>query len=361
VPDPLVKAFMEGVHGGKTQDEQQAKPAPQLFEADTVECRKVNWLWYPYIPADNLSLIGAKGGGGKGLTCTSLTAIITTGGVWPNERSFGDQDPGHVLWGETEDPMEEVLKPRLVASGANCKLVTFANPEAFAQMDRRKFIKERGTRLIVLSPFLSFLEGLQNINAELEVRAILERLLADIAGTGCAILGVAHANKKADLAAIERIMGSVAFVNFVRSVLLIAPNRSEDDEATHRLCHAKHNLSVKGDDLLFTPRHVGEDPTDQFVKLEWSKPVNGNVDADGLFDRHSAKANGKAKLTAEDWLITFLTGRGETRREEVVEAGALAGFKEQTLKNAMTKSPRLHSERRGFASYGDNQAYWSVR
>jgi AAA domain len=346
------------------QHQQHAKPVdhgPQLFEAEDVECRKVQWLWYPYVPADNLSLIGAKGGGGKGLTCTSITATITTAGTWPDGKASGLYEPGHVLWGETEDPREEVLKPRLVAAGANCKLVTFITQRGFAEMDRRKFLQQRGTKMIVLSPFISFLEGLQNMNAELEVRGLLQKLLADVAGTGCAIMGVAHANKKADLAAIERLLGSVAFVNFVRSVLLIAPIKREEEEATHRLCHAKHNLSIKGNDLLFTPKHVGEDPTDQFVKLEWSKPVNGNVDADSIFDWHKPKANGKTKMTAEEWLIAFLTGRGESKSDDVIVAGEAAGFKEGTLRNAMSKSPKLHSERRGYASKGDNQAYWSMK
>jgi hypothetical protein len=333
----------------------------QLFEADAIECKRVKWLWYPYLPADNLSLIGAKGGGGKGLTCMAMTATITTAGSWPDGKATQLEQTGHVLWGETEDPREEVLKPRLVASGADPKLVTFITPRGFAELDRRKFIQERSTKLIVLSPFVSFLEGLQNMNAELEVRALLERLLAEVKGTGCAIIGVAHANKKADLAAIERLMGSVAFVNFVRSVLLIAPNKVEDEEATHRLVHAKHNLSVKGNDLLFTPKHVGEDPTDQFVKLIWSENVNGNVDPDTLFDRHPPIANGKGRMTAEEWLIAFLTGSGETKCDEVIEAGKLAGFKEGTLRNAMSKSAELQSERRGFASFGENQAYWSVK
>jgi AAA domain len=353
-------------HKGMSGDEfgKHAKPVdhgPQLFEAADIECRKVNWRWYPYVPADNLSLIGAKGGGGKGLTCAAMTATITTAGTWPDGKASGLQDPGHVLWGETEDPREEVLKPRLLAAGAECRRITFVTPRGFAELDRRKFIQERGTKMIVLSPFLSFLEGLQNMNAELEVRALLERLLADVAGTRCAIMGVAHANKKADLAAIERLMGSVAFVNFVRSVLLIAPNKNEEEEATHRLVHAKHNLSIKGNDLLFTPKHVGEDPTDQFVKLIWSENINGNVDADVLFDRPHPKANGKAKMTAEEWLIAFLTGRGESKSDDVIAAGEAAGFKEGTLRNAMSKSPKLHSERRGYAAKGDNQAYWSVK
>jgi hypothetical protein len=69
----------------RMKEHQEAKPAenpgPQLFEGETVECKKVKWLWYPYVPADNLSLIGAKGGGGKGLTCASLTATVTTAGM----------------------------------------------------------------------------------------------------------------------------------------------------------------------------------------------------------------------------------------------------------------------------------------
>src|SRR5918994_5532035 len=116
----------------------------------------------------------------------------------------------------------------------------------------------------------SFLAGLAGINDELSARAVLEKLQDTIEGTDCAILGLGHTNKKPDLRAIERLLGTVAFTNFVRSVLLVS--RDKDDETWFRLVHAKHNLSVRGHDLLYKPRHVGEDPRDQFVLLDWGTP-----------------------------------------------------------------------------------------
>ena len=242
-----------------------------------------------------------------------------------------------MLWCETEDPLPEVVVPRLIAAGADRALVNIATREEFAALDLREYISRKGTRLLVMSPMISFL-NLADINAELGVREVLERLQASIAGTGCSVVGIAHCNKKADLAAIERILGSVAFTNFVRSVLLITPESVED--RTHRLVHCKHNLSAKGDDLILRPVHVGEDYRDQFVKLEWSRPENGNVDAEAIFDRKKA-ANGKARQTAGNGCANTSRSTARPCREDVVIAGAQAGFKERTLEKAMTRDHRL--------------------
>jgi hypothetical protein len=255
-----------------------------------------------------------------------------------------------VLWCETEDPLPEVVVPRLIAAGADRELVSIATREQFAALDLREYIGRLRTRLLVMSLMISFL-NLSDINSELGVREVLEKLQASIDGTGCAVAGIAHCNKKADLAAIERILGSVAFTNFVRSVLLITPESVED--RTHRLVHCKHNLSAKGDDLILKPVHVGEDYRDQFVKLEWSLPDNGNVDADAIFDRK--KGNGKA--SARDWLREYLGEHGETPREDVVIAGAQAGFSEAALEKAMMRDHRLQSRRESFP----NRAWWSAQ
>jgi AAA domain len=341
--------------GQEKHQQSAAQQQPQITEASTIMCQKVDWLWYPYLPANNLSLLGAKGGGGKGLTCAALAATVTTAGVWPNGTDYEKPEPGHVLWGETEDPAAEVLKPRLIAAGADCSKISFITPAGFAALDRRKFIRERGTRLIVLSPFMAFLKGLVNIGNELEVRAHLDKLLADLAGTGCALLGVAHANKKADLAAIERILGSVAFTNFVRSVLLIA--RNENEEASHRMVHAKYNLSGKGNDLLFTPRNVGEDERDQFVKLDWTAPTDGNVDTDGMFDRRKPPPARARSPSAMEWLLDYLTKHGESPREVVVSLGEQAGFKEEALEKAAFRCAKFQSRPEGFPA----RSWWSVR
>jgi hypothetical protein len=252
---------------------------------------------------------------------------------------------GMVLWGETEDPLAEVLRPRLIAANADCDRIYYCKPGCFLDLDLAAMIRDEGLRLVVMSPMFSFLRGLSGINDELSVRAVLEQLQATIEGTDCAILGLGHTNKKPDLRAIERLLGTVAFTNFVRSVLLVS--RDKDDETRFRLVHAKHNLSVRGDDLLYKPRHVGEDHRDQFVMLDWERPENGNSEPDELFDRK--KANGHAgRMTANEWLVAYLQQHGESLRADIVTAGELAGFKENTLSVAQKRNPRIRSRQDGF-------------
>ena len=316
-----------------------------MVMASSVKPEKTTWMWYPYIPAGMISILGAKGGSCKGLTSASLTAAITTGGKWPDGLDGGQ--PRKVLWCEAEDPLPQVVVPRLIAAGADLNRVIFATRASFAaEKDLRGFITREGIGLIVLSPMLSFLD-LKDINAELGVRDVLERVQANIDRTCCALLGIAHSNKKADLAAIERILGAVAFTNFVRSVLLTAPD--DPDEGTYRLVHAKFNISTKGDDLILHPVHVGADPRDQNVRLEWSLPQEGNIDAAAVFDRRQT-----SKPFARTWLRSYLREHGETPRADVVAAGAQAGYKERALERAMMVDPKLQSRRTTFP----NQAWW---
>ena len=90
---------------------------------------------------------------------------------------------------------------------------------------------------------MSFLNVLKDIIGELGVRKTLEALQEAIENTRCAAIGICHLNKKTDLGAVERVLGSVAFVNFSRSALLVA--KDHDDDAAVRLAHGKYNLSVK--------------------------------------------------------------------------------------------------------------------
>ena len=258
-----------------------------------------------------------------------------------------------MLWCEAEDPLPEVVVPRLIAAGADRSKVTFASRKSFAALpDLRAFIQQREVRLIVQSPMISFLQ-LSDIVSELSVREVLERSQASIEGTDCALVGIAHSNKKADLAAIERILGAVAFTNFVRSVILSAPENTE--EGTYRLVHAKHNLSTKGDDLILRPVHVGEDYRDQYVKLEWSRPDNGNANADAIFDR--ARPNGSdRRQSARAWLTNYLEQHGESLRVDIVLAGELAGHKGDALRTAQQRSGNIKSRQDGF----QGPYYWRL-
>jgi putative DNA primase/helicase len=335
----------------------QTKPngaaPPSILDATTIGATTVSWLWYPRLPAGQISLLGAPGGGGKGLNAAEYTAIVTTGRPWPDGTP--GPEPGHVLWCETEDPLAEVVVPRLIAAGADRSRVSFASRQAYADLGNdglKQLIRSRGTRLIIMSPLVSFLTGLTDINGELGVRDVLERLQATIDHTGCAALGLAHTSKKADLRAIERLLGSVAFTNFGRSVLLVS--RDKEDPDWFRLVHGKHNLSTKAHDLLYRPKHVGEDPRDQFVRLEWRVPDH-DVDPDALFDRERSKGNGK--LPARDWLISYLGERGRVLASEVLKAGEKAGYSRDAVSKAEYRESRIDHDKEGFPA----QVWWFLR
>ena len=164
----------EQVERRREQEQAGAKPndeaKPKMLAAGEIKPRRTAWMWHPYIPAGMISILGAKGGCCKGLTCASLAATVTTGGIWPD--GTGPTQQGNVLWCEAEDPLPEVVIPRLIAAGADLDRITFASREAFAAEENlRGFIKVREINLIIQSPMVSFLT-LTDINTELGVRDV---------------------------------------------------------------------------------------------------------------------------------------------------------------------------------------------
>ena len=87
---PFEEATMSGAEFAKrhgTSGDGQQKPngqAPEPAASADLEPKRTDWMWHPRLPAGMISIIGARGGGCKGLTCMSLTASVTTGRAWPD-------------------------------------------------------------------------------------------------------------------------------------------------------------------------------------------------------------------------------------------------------------------------------------
>jgi AAA domain/RepB DNA-primase from phage plasmid len=333
---------------GQPDPEHKLGPMPtEPQRAAAIDPGKVSWHWWPYLPCGQVTLLAGYGGGGKGLVSMDFAARLTTGTRWP--LSTQAPEAASVLWCEAEDPRAQVLVPRLIAARGDRERVFFANPRELVVLNLAAFIKSRSIGLIVLSPLVSFLNGLKDVIGELAVRKTLEGLQEAIEDTRCAAIGICHLNKKTDLGAVERILGSVAFVNFSRSALLIA--KDHDSDAV-RLAHGKFNLSVKGPDLLFRPQHIGDDPTDQSVRIEWEQP-DEDVDPDRLFDRKQAES--EADRTARAWLVAYLEKFGETPSSVVIAAAGKEGFGEKTIIMARKREPRCKTRKGGF---GEGWMWW---
>jgi hypothetical protein len=144
--------------------------------------------------------------------------------------------------------------------------------------------------------------------------------------------------QKTDLDAVERLLGSVAFANFVRSVMLVERDPEADQDADQfRFVLGKHNLAPGGDDLVYRSVNVGEDLRSQYVRLESSRPSGGNIDITKLFER---KAASERKKSAREWIIAFLEENGPTPGKDVMEAGEAAGYERDALAKAQYREPR---------------------
>lgn len=302
----------------------ESRDAAEPKRADQFEVKDTTWLWYPRIPHNSISLIGARGGTGKGLLCCDIVARVTTEARWPcsTERC----EVGNVLWGEAEDKIEETLLARLIAAKADLSRVYFTKPSEFMEYDIPEFIRKHNIRLIILSPMISFLEGIEDANAAIDTRRALEHLDSVIQGTNCSIIGVMHLNKKPDLGAVERLLGSVEFANYPRSVLLL----NKDEDQVVRMVHAKYNLGPKGDDLVFKSQNRRErtHPRGQFIGIDWDRP-DDNVDSDSVFEKHDVEGT----QSAGDWLLEFLSG-GERSCADVFDAAEKASHTVGAIKRA---------------------------
>lgn len=307
-----------------------------------------NWLWWPYVACENINIIAGMGNEGKGLVCTDLAARVTRGRAFP--LCAEKHPPSNVVWCEMEDDLGSTIKPRLKAAGADLSRVTILQPNIFMKksaQQRKDYIGEiieaKRPRLLILSPMNSFL-GPINLNSEMEVRAVFEEFRGFTLGTGCAILGIAHANKKAELTSIERISGSVAYVNFCRSVIFVTSESGASPE-TRRFIHGKFNLSKKAPDLLYTSRYAGDDKRqrDQYVRLDWDAPLS-DVDHKKAFTAANESSDGDVKETAGDWLLRVLQENGPLSIASLKDRAAKAKHKWGTIDQARVRLNNKYTE-----------------
>lgn len=342
--------------GGTAADLARLANAAPLWGDDAGPCawgnvpsrKRVDFLFAPYVPAGQITILAGPPGCGKGTIAADLAARVTRGEPLPHSSGVPFA-PRNVLWCESEDSQEHTLSPRLEAAGADLPRVKLAKIGDPALADLRQTIINNNVGLVVLSPFVSFIPGLEDANSELATREALQRTLAAVEGLPVALLPIMHPNKQTGLPALNRILGSTAFVAFVRSVLIVG---GTDDE--RRFVHAKHNLSKRGPDLIYSIVDEGPAPADGMIRVQWQLAPD-QCHPDSLW---SPRANKKPK--AADWLVTFLMANGETPMGDVLKAGLEAGFTGPALTKAAARSKKIRARRDGFQgpslwSYADGE------
>jgi putative DNA primase/helicase len=154
-----------------------------------------------------------------------------------------------VLILSAEDDAQDTIGPRLEAAGADMSMVEIINGVKSLTSNRiepfmltehleelTKLVQERGdVKLVIIDPISAYLGKVDDYNNS-QLRAAMEPFVRAVAQHGAGAILITHLNKNVKLETLDRILGSVAYVNLVRSVLIV-----DEESGTSFLYVGKNN------------------------------------------------------------------------------------------------------------------------
>jgi len=148
--------------------------------ADSVRRRRVEYLWRDRLPKGMLALIAGRPGQGKSLLAAMLAAEISK--------------TGDVIFSNREDPIAQVVRPRLEAAGAKLNRVHFYSPTFPEDLGTlEELINDTNAKLVIVDPAASHL-SVSMFNDQ-DVRKALSPAAEMAERTGCALLMITHTVK----------------------------------------------------------------------------------------------------------------------------------------------------------------------
>jgi hypothetical protein len=217
-----------------------------LTWAKDVTAENVPYLWPDMLTRGEMALLAGPPGIGKTTIAIELGARMTTGSLWPDDKSRAPV--GQVIILSAEDSWKTTLKPRFVAAGADINKVAFlkaqytvkqadgllkVNYTSFTDLDWWDWTLDRAPELLMLivDPVVSYLGRGVNDQRNSDLRAVFERFIEKIVRPRkFALYAITHFSKKVDLSnPLEKITGSGAYAAVPRHVHFVHPSHQQKD------------------------------------------------------------------------------------------------------------------------------------
>jgi hypothetical protein len=338
-------------------DEEPAQAAPSRLSTirlSDVQPERVSWLWPGRIPAGKLVTLDGDPSLGKSTLSLAFAAIVTTGGTWPDNSPCNY--PGDVILLSAEDGLADTVRPRLDAAGADVSRVHAVQgvtlpdgslrPPTLADVDElHRLVVETGARLLVVDVLMAYLPSGTDSHKDQDIRRVLSRLSALADATGCTVLLLRHLNKAKGGDPMYRGGGSIGIVGAVRAGMLVA--KDPDDEDLRVLACTKSNLGPEPEALTY---RLTDADAHGVARVEWIG--TSTHDARALLadrgDGDDEPGGNPAAAFIFDYLMRDNVG-GEAPAGDVLKAGKAAGFSDNDLKHARSRSrsPRIVSRKAG--------------
>ncbi|MCP8938512.1 AAA family ATPase [Alsobacter sp. SYSU M60028] len=288
-------------------------PSEEAFgDLADVKVEEVAWLLRPYFPRGVASVIEGDPGIGKSNFTMALIAALTTGRGVPWSP---DTPRGVVLILSAEDDPARVLKPRLIANGADLShgRVWFAQElftldETGLDLLRQK-IAEVEPALVVIDPLVAYMGAGADVHKATDMTQFFVGLSRIARENDCAIMVVRHLRKSRQGDALMQGHGSVSIIGSVRSALVMA--RHPDDAEVRAVAHSKSNYGPLGPTLTFTLVATGSVPA-----VKWLG-TDENLTSDRLLQPAPGQGPGRPTREGDDvraFLSAYLASGGRDSR-----------------------------------------------
>jgi len=327
---PKGDAF-DWIQGGGTLNELavelQKNPRNVLVEKqlntvrlDEVEPAEIEWLWKNYLPLGMLTMMEGEKGQGKSWLTLNLAAAVSNG-------TMGTVGEGNVLMLCHEDPIEEVIVPRLKAMGAKMSNIEIIKTTIDAESGEETWfdigedimaledkLLSDDFKLLIIDPINNYINMGVDTYKDSHMRSVLSPLADMAQRTSACVIGIRHTKKDKSGGMLDWGLGSVAYGAVARTVHMIMTDPIANNEE-RLLVPVATNIAAKPQPIAFQIVSDGIG-----AKFEWRGPRDYTEDIilkemrkaktkdDGW---HENKIDKLQKILSDGNAHSFKTVRGE--------------------------------------------------
>lgn len=332
-----------------------AQPQPSrrivLTPASAIDPEPVVWAWedesdddtYGRIPAGSFGLFAGREGTGKSSALIWLAARITRGELAGAYKG----DPHAVIYMAAEDSWKFTIVPRLMAAGADLRLVYRVEVQTIEDetvtlslpTDNKLLedaITDNGVALVALDPLMSTISETLDTHVNRQVRQALDPLVRIADRTGAIVAGIAHFNKGIGTDAASLITASGAFKDVARFIFAFATDPENETQVITQVKNSlgRSNLPSIAYDIIsaIVPTKKGDANVGRLViRGEAKRSVHDILGAQVSGD----EKNGTAR--AVEYLKVALANGPRPTREVEEEAKEAHGIAKRTLERARSE------------------------
>jgi hypothetical protein len=263
-----------------------------------------------------LTILAGEPGLGKSQVAIYIASTITRGSKW-----VGTEDRprrARVLMLSAEDGLADTVRPRFDAADGDPSMVSVIratqstgtpgrnrgtfNLAADLLLLEREIERHGDVALVIIDPLSSYMLHVDS-HKNTDVRAVLEPMEEMAERMKVAILATTHLSK-GDGKAINRIIGSIAFVAAARTVFTVVED--PDEEGRRLLLHVKNNIAPPQPGLAFRLEQREIAPGILGSAVAWDETASISVTADQALLGIGGQPNTKGD--AVEFLLDVLSG-----------------------------------------------------